>query len=117
MDIENGIKALSALAQGSRLEIFRLLVKAGPNGLAAGEVARQLGIAPNTLSTHLAILANSGLIRVRRASRSRIYAAQYDAIRQLLAFLMEDCCQGKPEVCGPLLDIVAGCGTLQRSCS
>jgi DNA-binding transcriptional ArsR family regulator len=117
MDTDTAIARLSALAQESRLEVFRLLVQAGPNGLAAGDIARTIGIAPNTLSTHLTILAQSGLVRARRDGRARIYAAQYDAIRTLLAFLMEDCCQGRPEVCAPLMDIVAARCSPERSCS
>ncbi len=115
MEFQHGVTCLSALAQDSRLQIFRLLIQAGPNGLAAGEIARRLGIPANTLSTHLNILAHSGLVRARRASRSRIYAAHYDAFRQLMTFLLEDCCQGRPEVCAPLFDIAASCGTTERT--
>jgi ArsR family transcriptional regulator len=117
MELQDGIRALSALAQDSRLAIFRLLVQAGPNGLAAGEIARAIGIAPNTLSTHLGILTRSGLVQMRRVGRSRIYAAQYESIRRLFAFLIEDCCQGKPEVCGSLMELAANCGPSKRSCS
>lgn len=105
MELSNAIRRLSALAQESRLGVFRLLVKAGPGGVAAGEIARDLDIPPNTLSAQLAILANAGLATSRRDGRSIIYAADYDGMRELLAFLMEDCCAGRPEVCTPLTAI------------
>jgi DNA-binding transcriptional ArsR family regulator len=96
------ITRLSALAQESRLAVFRLLVKAGPAGLAAGEIARLLAITPNTLSAQLSVLAHAGLVTSRRDGRSIIYAAGYDSIGALLVYLMEDCCQGRPEVCAKL---------------
>ena len=102
MESNQALKRLSALAQESRLAIFRLLVKAGPEGLAAGEIARVLDVAPNTLSAQLTILANAGLVVGRRDGRSIIYAAGYDAMSDLLLYLMEDCCQGRPEICAPL---------------
>jgi DNA-binding transcriptional ArsR family regulator len=112
MDSPRAIKRLSALAQDSRLAVFRLLVKAGPEGVAAGEIARQLKITANTLSTHLGILANADLVTSRREGRSIIYAADYDSMSDLLLYLMEDCCQGRPEVCGPLADAArAACCT------
>jgi ArsR family transcriptional regulator len=101
------IKRLSALAQESRLAVFRLLVKAGPDGMAAGDVARALGFTPNTLSTQLNILSNAELVTSRRAGRSIIYAANYDGMSELLLYLMEDCCQGRAEVCAPLAQIAA----------
>lgn len=106
MDEQSAVKALSALAQESRLGAFRLLVRAGPDGLPAGEIARALAIPHNTLSAHLSILANAGLVASRRAGRSVIYAVDYAGTRNLLAFLMEDCCRGKPEICAPALDCV-----------
>jgi len=104
MDISATIKALAALAQESRLNAFRLLVHCGPEGLAAGEIARELGIPHNTLSSHLAILSNAGLINSQRESRSIIYRIDFAGTRELLSFLMEDCCQGQPELCAPVLD-------------
>ena len=104
MDISTTVKALGALAQESRLRAFRLLVNSGPDGIAAGEIARRLEIPHNTLSSHLAILCNAGLVTSRRESRSIIYRVDFDGTRALLAFLMEDCCQGRPELCSPLLD-------------
>ena len=106
MDPQSAISGLSALAHPGRLEVFRLLVKAGPEGMAAGEIARATGSLANTLSTNLNILAGAGLVSSRREGRSIIYAAAYERMRDLLAFLMEDCCAGKPEICAPLAAIV-----------
>ena len=102
---EVAVEALSALAHPSRLAVFRLLVKAGPDGMA-GEVARTMDIAPNTMSTQLAILARTGLIRSHRDRRSIIYRADYERFSALLAFLIDDCCEGRPEVCSPLAEVV-----------
>ena len=96
------VEGLSALAHASRLAVFRLLVKAGPEGVPAGEIARAIGVLPNTLSSHLNTLGHAGLIQSRRGGRSIIYSADYDRMRDLLAFLMEDCCGGRPEICAPL---------------
>ncbi len=110
MDISVTVKALAALAQESRLKAFRLLVHSGPDGLAAGEIARRLAIPHNTLSSHLAILSNAGLVSSHRESRSIIYRVDFDGTRELLSFLMEDCCQGQPELCAPVLDsLLPGC--------
>jgi len=105
MDLPAAVDALSALAHGSRLAVFRLLVRAGADGMAAGEIAREIGALPNTLSTHLAILGQAGLIRARRDGRSLIYSADYGGMRELLGFLVEDCCGGRPEICAPLAAI------------
>jgi DNA-binding transcriptional ArsR family regulator len=102
MESTAAVKRLSALAQDNRLAVFRLLVKAGPEGLAAGEIARALGITPNTLSAQLTILSNAGLAVSRREGRSIVYSADFDGISGLLVYLMDDCCQGRPEVCAPL---------------
>ncbi|MDO8901158.1 MAG: metalloregulator ArsR/SmtB family transcription factor [Phenylobacterium sp.] len=102
MEIEIALKRLSALAQQSRLEVFRRLVQAGAEGLAAGDLARAVDIPANTLSAQLVILVNAGLARSRREGRSIIYSADYDGMGALLVFLMEDCCQNRAEVCGPL---------------
>jgi DNA-binding transcriptional ArsR family regulator len=109
MESNDAVKRLSALAQDSRLAVFRLLVKAGPEGLAAGEIARSLEITPNTLSAQLTILANTGLATSRREGRSIIYAADYDGMSELLLYLVEDCCQGRAEVCAPLALVAAAC--------
>lgn len=105
MDSHTALKRLSAIGQEARLDVFRLLVKAGPEGLAAGEIARALGIAPNTLSAQLLILANAGLVKARRDGRFLFYAIAYDAMRDLLVFLTEDCCGGRAEMCAPLAAI------------
>ncbi|KAA3627474.1 MAG: transcriptional regulator [Proteobacteria bacterium] len=110
MDIKNASRALAALAQDSRLEAFRLLVRSGPQGVAAGDIARTLDIPHNTLSSHLSILVNAGLVASRREGRSVIYSIDLGGTRRLLSFLVEDCCQGRPEVCAPLLDdLLPGC--------
>jgi len=110
MPLPRAVDLLSALAQESRLAAFRLLVKAGPDGLPAGVIAREVGVRPNTLSTHLAILEHAGLVQARREGRSVIYAADYAAMRGLLGLLVEDCCGGKPEICAPLGDLALACG-------
>jgi ArsR family transcriptional regulator, arsenate/arsenite/antimonite-responsive transcriptional repressor len=102
MESNIAIKRLAALAQEGRLAVFRLLVKAGREGVAAGEIARALDVPPNTLSAQLTLLANAGMVTSRRDGRSIIYAADYDGMSELLVYLMEDCCQGRPEVCAPL---------------
>ena len=109
MEIETAVKRLSAIAQEARLDVFRLLVKAGPEGLAAGEIARRLGVPANTLSAQLLVLSNAGLVRARRDGRSIIYAIQFDAMRDLLVFLTEDCCGGRAEMCAPLAVIASRC--------
>jgi len=109
METLNAVGALSALAHAGRLEIFRLLVRAGDEGMAAGEIARAAGSLPNTLSTNLGILGAAGLVTSRRAGRSIIYFAAYDRMRELIAFLMEDCCAGKAEVCAPLIAVASRC--------
>src|SRR4051794_8107574 len=105
METPGAVSALSALAHPGRLQIFRLLVRAGPEGLAAGEIARATGSLANTLSTNLGILSTAGLVASRRDGRSIIYTADYGRMRELLAFLMEDCCGGKPEICAPLAEL------------
>ena len=116
MDCDTAIKRLSAIAQEARLEVFRLLVKAGPDGRAAGEIARALRVPANTLSAQLLVLANAGLVRARRDGRSIIYAINFDAMRELLVFLTEDCCGGRAEMCAPLAGIVsrAACSKPKR---
>jgi DNA-binding transcriptional ArsR family regulator len=109
MDTQDAVKRLSALAQDARLEVFRLLVKAGPEGMAAGEIARALSTAANTMSQQLLILSNANLIRARRDGRSIIYSVDFDAMSGLLVFLTEDCCGGRPEVCAPLAAVAKRC--------
>jgi ArsR family transcriptional regulator len=105
METPAAVTALSALAHPGRLDVFRLLVKAGPKGLPAGEIAKLTDTLPNTLSTTLNILVGAGLAAAQRNGRSIIYTAGYDRMSALLAFLMEDCCGGSPEICGPLVAI------------
>ncbi len=114
MKMTVAVGSLSALAQEARLVVFRLLVKAGPDGMAAGDIARKLKTAPNTLSAQLLILANAGLIRARREGRSIIYAADFSGMSDLLLFLTEDCCGGKAEVCAPLMKTVNACCPPQK---
>jgi ArsR family transcriptional regulator len=109
MDSSQAVSSLSALAHESRLSIFRMLVQAGPVGLPAGEIARRLDVLPNTLSANLNVLSHAGLLKARRAGRSIIYTADYAAMGALLAFLMEDCCAGRPEICVPAQACVTAC--------
>ena len=109
MDADQAIVAFSALAQPTRLEVFRLLMEYEPNGLAAGEIARRIGVPHNTMSTHLAILSRAGLIEAERQSRSLVYRARLEAVRALAGFLVKDCCGGRPEICAPLIADLSPC--------
>ena len=104
MDQPHALEGLAALGQESRLRIFRLLIQAGRNGASAGTIADRLDIVPNTLSSHLGQLARAGLITRHREGRSIRYAADYDGVSALLTYLMEDCCQGRPELCRPAVE-------------
>jgi DNA-binding transcriptional ArsR family regulator len=95
----DALVALAALAQDTRLSVFRHLVTAGPEGASAGEIADAVGVPAPTLSFHLKELEHARLVTSERRSRSIIYAADYERMRALLAFLMEDCCRGRPEIC------------------
>jgi ArsR family transcriptional regulator, arsenate/arsenite/antimonite-responsive transcriptional repressor len=99
MEKIDAVAALAALAQDNRLDVFRLLVQAGPEGLPAGEIASALKIAPNTLTFHFDRLRTAGLVTVRRDGRSMIYAARFETMNALLGYLTENCCQGVPEAC------------------
>jgi ArsR family transcriptional regulator len=99
MEISIAVSALSALAQESRLEIFRFLVQAGKNGVPAGTIAQRLDLPPSTLSFHLNQLKQAGLIECRRESRTLFYSANYDSMNGLLVYLTENCCQGQTENC------------------
>ena len=101
MEKSDAVAALAALAQDNRLDVFRLLVQAGPEGMAAGAVAEALDLAPNTLTFHFDRLRVAGLVTVRRDGRSMIYAARFEVMNDLLAYLTENCCGGAPEKCGP----------------
>jgi ArsR family transcriptional regulator, arsenate/arsenite/antimonite-responsive transcriptional repressor len=101
MEIISAVAALAALAQENRLDVFRLLVEAGPDGMPAGAVAEALRLAPNTLTFHFDRLRHAGLVTVRREGRSMIYAARFETMNALLDFLTENCCGGAPEKCKP----------------
>jgi DNA-binding transcriptional ArsR family regulator len=101
MEPRAALAAFSALSQETRLEALRFLVKRGPSGATAGALAETLGVAAPTLSFHLKELANAGLVLSRKDGRSVIYAADYGGIRAVVDFLMADCCQGDPRLCGP----------------
>lgn len=109
MDTAAAASTLSALSHEGRLSIFRELVVAGADGLAAGEVSRRVGIAPNALTNNLNVLFHAGLVHSRRDGRSIIYSAAYDRMSELLSFLMQNCCAGRAEICAPLVQIAAGC--------
>ena len=108
MDEKRAIAALGALAQETRLALFRLLVTAGPAGLRAGVIAERLGVQPSSLSFHLVQLVHAGLITQRRLSRQLIYSAEYGAMNALLTYLTENCC-GRDAVCAPVCDPAVGC--------
>jgi len=110
MEMNSAISSFAALAQSTRLEVIRLLVRHEPAGLPAGEIARSVSVPHNTMSAHLAILARAGLIEARRQSRSVIYRARLDTIRDLSSYLVKDCCGGRPEICEPLIVELASCG-------
>ncbi|MCK5909552.1 MAG: helix-turn-helix transcriptional regulator [Caulobacter sp.] len=116
MESKPAVNMLSALGHEGRLAIYRLLVKAGPTGVAAGEIARTLAVLPNSLSANLNVLSHAGLIVSRREGRSIIYSADYGAMSGLLGFLMEDCCNGAPQICAPLSAIVAKAEACDGTC-
>jgi len=107
MESNQVISSFSALSQQTRLDVFRLLIKAGADGLLAGELGELLDVRQNTMSANLTVLLNAGLVRNERQGRTIRYFADFDAVRRLLAFLMEDCCGGRPELCKPVIDEIA----------
>jgi len=109
MEAEESILALAALAQSTRLEAFRLLVKRLPDGLAAGDIARSLAIPQNTMSSHLAVLNRARLVSAQRLGRSIIYRADLAAFRSVMSFMLKDCCDGRPEICAPLIEDLTPC--------
>lgn len=111
MDATNAIDVFAALAQPTRLEAFRLIVEHEPHGLPAGEVARRLDVPQNTMSTHLAVLSRAGLISSERHSRSIVFRAEMDRVRDVASFLVSDCCGGRPELCEPLVAEFTPCCT------
>jgi DNA-binding transcriptional ArsR family regulator len=109
MDNDSAIAGLGALAQGTRLDAFRLLVRHEPAGLPAGEIARLLDVPQNTMSAHLGILARAGLLRADRQGRTILYRADLDALRALVLFLLTDCCAGNAALCAPLVAALSPC--------
>ena len=109
MESDEAILAFAALAQSTRLDVFRLLIEHEPHGLPAGDVARRLAVPHNTMSTHLAVLTRAGLIGAERHSRSIIYRARLAAVSDLAGFLIQNCCAGPPEVCAPLIAQITPC--------
>ena len=114
MDELRVLAALSALAQPTRLAVFRLLVSREPDGVPAGELARLMGVPQNTMSAHLSTLAQAGLITGERRSRSIIYRADLQTFQTMALFLLQDCCGGRPEVCAPLIDSLTPCCPPQK---
>ncbi len=106
MNQEHAIEAFSALAQESRLAVFRLLVRERPNGLPVGEISRRLDIVPSTLSGHLGVLKRAGLLKSTRYQRENHYAANLESIGGLIRFMLEDCCDGKVENCNEILSLI-----------
>jgi ArsR family transcriptional regulator len=111
MENADAIDVFAALAQPTRLEAFRLIMAHEPHGLPAGEVARRLEVPQNTMSSHLAVLSRAGLISAERHSRSIIYRAELDRVREVASFLVSDCCGGRPELCQPLVAEFTPCCT------
>ena len=110
METSSVVTALAALAQETRLGVFRLLVATGPSGLNAGAIAERLGVPSSTMSFHLKELDRAGLVRSWRRQRQIFYAADYEATRRLLTFLTEDWCGGRPEICGGIVHAIEVCG-------
>ena len=109
MESEEAILALAALAQPTRLDVFRLLVKQEPAGLAAGDIAKALAVPQNTMSSHLAILSRAGLVSAKRFSRSIVYRADLAQFQAVVLFMLRDCCDGRPEICAPLIESLTPC--------
>ena len=111
MDTIAASQSFAALSQPMRVDVLRLLVRAGPEGMPAGAIGEALGVRQNTMSANLSTLASAGLIAAARDGRRVIYSADMEGIRGLIAFLMEDCCGGRPEACRPILDALTCEGT------
>lgn len=109
METNGAIAALSALAQSTRMEAFRLLVSREPEGVPAGELARLIAVPKNTLSTHLAILSRAGLVQGKRHGRSVNYRADLNGFGEVARFLLKDCCGGRPDLCAPLIAELTPC--------
>lgn len=115
MESIHAIEVFSALSQATRMDTFRLLMEHEPEGLPAGEIARRLEVPQNTMSTHLAILTRAGLIASERHSRSIVYRAVVDRVREIASFLVQDCCSGRPELCEPLVAEFTPCCVTKAS--
>jgi len=118
MEKTEALSSLSALGQETRLDVFRLLIKAGPEGLSAGAISERLNVKSNTLSTHLSALSRSGLVHAKRDGRSITYSARIDQMQNLILYLMQDCCEGNPDLCDPIagaVDQMAKRGLSSRS--
>lgn len=111
MEITTAIASFAALSQDTRLKAFRLLVNQEPEGLPAGEIARQLDVPHNTMSAHLSVLARAGWVVSKRQSRQIIYRASLSHMESVVQFLLQDCCAGHPELCASLMDSLSGCET------
>ena len=109
MESEQAILVLAALAQSTRLDVFRLLVKHEPDGLAAGDIAKALAAPQNTMSSHLAILSRAGLVSAQRFGRSIVYRAELARFQQVVLFMLRDCCDGRPEICAPVIESLTPC--------
>jgi len=109
MESEQAILALAALAQSTRLDVFRLLARHEPEGLAAGDIAKALAVPQNTMSSHLAILSRAGLVTAQRFSRSIVYRADLKAFQSVVLFMLRDCCDGRPEICAPVVESLKSC--------
>lgn len=116
MESNQAIDAFSALAQPTRLDVFRLLLSAEPAGLASGDIARRMDVPHNTMSAHLAILQRAGLVTTRRDGRSIVYRAELEAVRRLVMFLLQDCCDGQPGLCTPVLETLLAQHAARRGC-
>jgi|SRR5258706_5254333 ArsR family transcriptional regulator len=109
VESEGAILVLAALAQSTRLDVFRLLVKHEPEGVAAGDIARALAVPQNTMSSHLSILSRAGLVSAQRFSRSIVYRADLAKFQDVVLFMLKDCCDGRPEICAPLIESLTPC--------
>jgi len=109
MESTSAILTFSALAQETRLEVFRLLVRSEPQGMAAGDIARELAVPHNTMSSHLGVLARTGLVTAERRSRSIVYRVNLDRVCEVVTFLLQDCCGGRPELCSSIIEVLTPC--------
>jgi DNA-binding transcriptional ArsR family regulator len=107
MESEDAIVVLAALAQSTRLDVFKLLVKHEPDGLAAGYIARSLAVPQNTMSSHLSVLSRAGLVTAQRFSRSIVYRSDLTRLQAVMLFMLNDCCGGRREICAPLIEVLS----------